>query len=494
MSAVLNPPGLHGPAGDSDGDEIARMRRLFERQRLAFDAAPYPELAARKAKLHRLIDALRRHQDDIVAAVDADFGVRAGVETKLVEVMGPILEARHALSHMGRWMKPRRRRTELLFLGNRAWVAYQPKGVVGIIGTWNFPLYLTLGPLVAALAAGNRAMIKVSELSPRCTVLLRSLLAECFAEDEVAICGGEVSAAQAFSSLPFDHLVFTGSPRVGREVMRAAAEHLTPVTLELGGKSPAIVGPDADLRDAALRIAHGKAFNAGQICVAPDYALVPRGKADAFAAAVAEAFARLYPTVSGNAEYTSLIAERHAARQRELLADAQAKGATLLRCGTDAGSGRQMPLTVATHVDAGMRLMQEEIFGPILPVLEYDSLDDAMALVRRGDRPLSLYALGLSAGDEARVLRQTHAGGVTFNDWGWHVFQHDLPFGGVGNSGMGTYHGEEGFRELSHAKGVFKRRRWFPVSLFYPPYGNLVQRLALKFFIGDPPTKPHKPR
>ena len=258
----------------------------------------------------KLIDALRRYQDDIVVAVNADFGVRASAETKLVEVMGPILEARHALSHMGRWMKPRRRSTELLFLTNRAWVAYQPKGVVGIIGTWNFPLYLTLGPLVAALAAGNRAMIKISEFSPRCTALLTSMLAECFDEDEVAVCGGDIGAAQAFNALPFNHLVFTGSPRVGRQVMRAAAEHLTPVTLELGGKSPAIVGPDADLRESALRIAHGKAFNAGQICVAPDYALVPRGKAEAFAAAVADAFTRLYPTVSGNAEYTSIITER----------------------------------------------------------------------------------------------------------------------------------------------------------------------------------------
>ena len=492
MTDLSQPP--FGPTSANESGDILRMRALFERQRLAFDAAPYPELAARKAKLHKLIAALRRYQDDIVAAVNDDFGVRAAAETKLVEVMVPILEARHALSHAGRWMKPRRRSTELLFMSNRAWVAYQPKGVVGIIGTWNFPLYLTLGPLVAALAAGNRAMIKVSEYSPRCTALLTTMLAECFDEDEVAVCGGEVAAAQAFSALPFNHLVFTGSPLVGRHVMRAASEHLTPVTLELGGKSPAIVGPDADLHDAALRIAHGKVFNAGQICVAPDYALVPRGKADAFAAAVAEAFKRLVPQVGGNAEYTSIITERHAARLRDLLADAQAKGATLLPCGADAGSGRQLPLTVVTHVNDGMRLMQEEIFGPILPVLEYERLDDAMALVRRGERPLSLYGLGLSAAEQARVLKETHAGGVTFNDWGWHVFQHDLPFGGIGNSGMGTYHGEEGFRELSHAKGVFKRHRWFPVGLFYPPYGNLVQRLAMKFFIGSAPTPTRPPR
>ncbi|MBP6780246.1 MAG: coniferyl aldehyde dehydrogenase [Ottowia sp.] len=460
------------------------MRRLFERQRSAFIAAPYPELAARKAKLRKLIDSLRRHQNAIVAAVNADFGVRAGAETKLVEVMGPILEARHALSHMGRWMKPRRRSTELLFMTNSAWVVYQPKGVVGIIGTWNFPLYLTIGPLVAALAAGNRAMIKFSEFSPRSTALVSQLLAECFDEDEVAVFGGAIEAAQAFNGLPFNHLVFTGSPAIGRHVMRAAAENLTPVTLELGGKSPAIIGPDANLRDAAKRIAHGKAFNAGQICVAPDYALVPRGKSADFVAAVRESFGKLYPTAIGNPEYTSIITERHAARLRQLLDDAQAKGATLHACGDVTVAGRQMPLTVATGVNDSMLLMQEEIFGPILPVLEYERLEDAMAVVQRGERPLSLYGFGLGAADEERVLKGTHAGGVTLNDWGWHVFQHDMPFGGIGNSGMGTYHGEEGFRELSHAKAVFKRHRWFPIGLFYPPYGNLVQRLSMRFYLG----------
>ena len=327
-------------------------------------------------------------------------------------------------------------------------------------------------------------MIKVSEFSPRTTALLRTMLGECFPEDEVAVCGGAVEAAQAFNALPFNHLVFTGSPRVGREVMRAASENLTPVTLELGGKSPAIVGIDADLRDAALRIAHGKAFNAGQICVAPDYALVPRGKAAEFATAVRDAFGKLYPSVRGNPEYTSIITERHAARLRHLLDDARAKGATLLSCGDASSAGRQMALTVVTDANDRMQLMQEEIFGPILPVLEYDRLDDALALVRAGERPLSLYAFGLSEAEQARVLKETHAGGVTLNDWGWHVFQHDLPFGGIGNSGMGSYHGEEGFRELSHAKSVFKRHRWFPVGLFYPPYGNVVQRLSMRLYLG----------
>jgi len=266
--------------------------------------------------------------------------------------------------------------------------------------------------------------------------------------------------------------------------MRSAAENLTPVTLELGGKSPAIVGPTADLREAAVRIAHGKAFNSGQICVAPDYALVPRGKSAEFAADVNDAFLKLYPTAGGNAEYTSIISDRHAARIRELLSDASARGATILSCGNDSGAGRQIPLHVVTHVNEGMRLMREEIFGPILPVVEYDRLEDAIALIRAGDRPLSLYAFGLHGGEQERTLKQTHAGGVTLNDWGWHVFQHDLPFGGIGNSGMGSYHGEEGFRELSHGKSVFKRRWWFPIGLFYPPYGNPVQRLSMWLYLG----------
>ena len=234
------------------------MRGLFDQQRKAFDAASFPELATRKGQLRQLIAVLQKHQNAIVDAVNADFGVRAPAETKLTEVIGPILEARHCLSHMRRWMKARRRSTELLFMTNSAWVEYQPKGVVGIIGPWNFPLYLTIGPLIAALAAGNRAIIKTSEFAPRTSELLRSMMAECFSEDQVAVVGGAVESAQAFSALPFNHLVFTGSPMVGRHVMRAAAQNLTPVTLELGGKSPAIVGPDADLRDAALRIAHGK--------------------------------------------------------------------------------------------------------------------------------------------------------------------------------------------------------------------------------------------
>jgi coniferyl-aldehyde dehydrogenase len=467
-----------------DAMEIERMRQVLRNQQAAFGEMPYPDAGHRRSNLRKLVAALKRHHHALVDAVNRDFGVRAGPETSLIEVLGPVLEARHALSHLGKWMKPRRRRTELLFMGNSAWVEYQPKGVVGIVGTWNFPVYLTLGPLAAALAAGNRAMIKVSETTPGTCAVLKQLIAECFDESEVAVLGGGPQVAQAFTALPFDHIVFTGSPQVGRSVMRAASENLTPVTLELGGKSPAIVGASADLDDAALRIAHGKVFNAGQICVSPDYAMVPRGQAQRFAQAVTQAFRRLVPTIAGNPEYTSIVSERHAARIRQMLDDARAKGAEVIACAQDAPQGRQIPLHVLLGVTGDMQVMREEIFGPLLPVVEYDDLDAALATVRRGERPLAMYGFGLGGAERRRLLRQSHAGGVTFDDWGWHVFQHDLPFGGVGNSGIGGYHGEEGFRELSHGKSVFRKRRWFPIGLFYPPYGNLVQRLALRFYLG----------
>ncbi len=476
------------PAGSSaDADEIARIGAVHARQRAAFALHSYPPAAERRAKLKALRSALRAHQDRLADAISDDFGGRSQFESKMADVLGPVLEINHALGHLGRWMRSRRRQTELLFATNRAYVMYQPKGVVGIIAPWNFPVYLALGPLVAALAAGNRAMIKMSEYTPRTTAAVRALLADCFAEDEVAVFGGAVAAAQAFAAVPFDHLVFTGSPAVAPQVMRAAAANLTPVTLELGGKSPAIVAPGADLGAAARAIAHGKTFNSGQICVSPDYALVPAAQVEAFASAVAAAFRGFVPEVRGNADYTSIVNDRQHSRLLNLLADARGRGATVTVAGT-IGPDRRLPLHVVTGVRDEMRIAREEIFGPILPVIGYETLADAIRYVASRPRPLALYPFGFDTAALATVLGATHSGGVTVNDWGWHVFNHDLPFGGTGTSGMGSYHGEEGFRELSHAKAVFKRHRYFPVGLFYPPYGNLVQRLALWIYLGKPPS------
>jgi len=366
-------------------------------------------------------------------------------------------------------------------------VHYQPKGVVGVIVPWNFPVYLALGPLVASLAAGNRVMLKMSELTPATNAVLRRMLGEIFSKDEVAVVGEELQDPTAFTTLPFNHIVFTGSPQVGKLVMRAAADNLTPVTLELGGKSPAIVLPDYSLRDAAKRIVHGKSVNGGQICVSPDYALVPSQRVEAFKAEARLAFQKLYDgRVEGNEDFTSVINPRHWQRLNELLDDARAKGATVTPCVEDGSSpdARRMPLYIVTGCTAEMRILKEELFGPILPVVSYEHVEDAIRFILNRPRPLALYCFSHDAEKRNAILKRTHAGGVSINDWGWHVVNHDAPFGGIGNSGMGSYHGVEGFRELSHAKTVFKRHRLFPTGLFHPPYGNLVQRLTLKFFLG----------
>lgn len=459
------------------------MKARLERQRAAYARSPYPGAARRKENLRALRAALCRRKDALSEAMAQDFGGRARTESLLADVLGPVLEIDHALSHVGRWMKRRRRSTELLFFPNGAWVEYQPKGVVGIISPWNFPGYLTLGPLVAALAAGNRAMIKMSESTPATTEAMRALLAECFDQDEVWVTGGDAEVGKAFAALPFDHLVFTGSTEVGREVMRAAADNLVPVTLELGGKSPAIVSRSAHLEEAAARIVHGKVFNSGQICVSPDYALVPRELEPAFMNAARAAFAHLAPRPAGNPDYTCIVSDRHAARLQGLLDDARARGARVVACGESADP-RRLPLHLVANVDDTMRIAREEIFGPLLPVLPYERTEDAVSYVAARPRPLALYYFGRDRREAAAVRRETHSGGVTLNDWGWHVMQHDLPFGGIGASGMGSYHGEEGFRALSHARAVFRERRFFPIALFYPPYGRLVQRAVLRLFLG----------
>jgi coniferyl-aldehyde dehydrogenase len=465
-------------------DAATRIARVFQAQRQAFAGLRHPSAEQRRANLRALKRQLHRYQDLLVEAMSRDFGFRAPAESKMLDVLPSTLEINHAISHVKRWMRPSRRTTELLFKTNSLRVIYQPKGVVGVIVAWNFPIYLALGPLAAALAAGNRVMIKMPEITPATNAVLRRLLGEVFDEDHVALVGEELADPNVFTSQPFDHIVFTGSPAVGRIVMRTAAENLTPVTLELGGKSPALVMPGYSIAEAATRIAHGKATNCGQICVSPDYALVPRTQVGVFVDAVKAAFARSFGgSTDGHHDYTALVNERHHARIVGLLDDARAKGATVVSCG-HGGSGRQMPLQVVTGVRPDMRVAQEEIFGPILPVIAYDTVDEAVATINRGERPLAMYLFSHDAAAREAILRRTHAGGVTINDWAWHVLNHDAPFGGIGHSGMGTYHGVEGFRELSHAKTVFKRHRFYPIGLFYPPYGNLVQRLVMKLWLG----------
>jgi len=464
----------------------ARVAHLFAAQQAAYRADPCPSADERRRRLKALKHQVARHQDVLAEAMSRDFGHRSHAESKMLDLLGSVLEANHAISHVRRWMKPSRRRTELLFLTNSVRVLYQPKGVVGVIVPWNFPVYLALGPLVAALAAGNRVMVKMPEVTPATNAALKALLAEVFDEDLVAVVGEELGDPNLFTSQPFDHIVFTGSPQVGRVVMRTAAENLTPVTLELGGKSPALVTRHYPVADAARRITHGKATNGGQICVSPDYALVPREQVEAFIAGVRGTFEQFYGgRTEGNADYTAVVNERQLQRMQAVLDDARAKGARIESCGPQPAAGRQVPLQIVTNLRDDMRILQEELFGPILPVVPYDALEDAIAFINARPRPLALYCFSHDRAERKTLLRHTHSGGVAINDWGWQVVNHDAPFGGVGNSGMGNYHGVEGFRELSHARTVFKRHRFFPIDLFYPPYGNLVQRLALRLFLGE---------
>ncbi|PWK86816.1 coniferyl aldehyde dehydrogenase [Fulvimonas soli] len=458
-------------------DTASPLGERLERMRAAQRAQPMPDWPARRARLRALEALLLQHRDAIGAAIDADFGGRPREETDLLEIFPGLSAVRHALAHGRRWMKPRRRLAELLFLPARTELRPQPLGVVGIIVPWNYPLYLAVGPLVDALAAGNRAMVKMSEYTPRFSALFAELAARHFPGGEVDVVTGDADVAQAFSALPFDHLLFTGSTAVGRHVMRAAAANLTPVTLELGGKSPAIVGPGADFARAVERIVFGKLVNAGQTCIAPDYVLLPRGRVEEFVQAARATAARMYPDIARNGQYASIVSERQHARLRALRDEAVAAGARAEALGAEDPARRRLPPTLLLGATDAMRVMQEEIFGPLLPLLPYDTLDEAIAYVAARPHPLALYLFERDRAAIEKVLSLTVAGGVTVNDTLYHIAQHGLPFGGIGPSGMGGYHGEAGFRTFSHLKPVFRQARLNGAGLLNPPYGARFRRM-----------------
>lgn len=467
---------------DQTNSELERLQSLLEQQRRAFQADPYPSAADRVQWLDALHRLLASNQQAIIEAISADFGNRSADETRLAEIMPSLHGIHYARRRLQRWMKPSRRSVGLAFQPASAKVVYQPLGVIGIIVPWNYPLYLAIGPLIGALAAGNRVMLKMSESTSATGLLLKDLLAQVFPEDQVAVVLGEADVGIAFSRLPFDHLLFTGSTSIGRQVMRAAAENLTPVTLELGGKSPAIVSANVPLADAAERIAFGKTLNAGQTCVAPDYVLVPRARIEGFIEAYRQVIRRFYPQLSDNPDYTSIINPRQQARLQDYLDDAQAKGARLLPL-FEQSQDRRMPHHLLLDVTDEMRVMQDEIFGPLLPIVPYDDLEQALAYVNARPRPLALYYFGYDKAEQQTVLERTHSGGVCLNDTLLHVAQDDLPFGGVGPSGMGHYHGHEGFLTFSKAKGVFIKQRFNASRLIYPPYGKALQKLVYRLFI-----------
>lgn len=453
-------------------DDLQRLRAAQARE-------PMPAWPVRAQRLRTLERMLLEQRQSFAAAINADFGQRPTEETDLLEVFPSLSAIRHALKHGRRWMQPRRRLASLLFLPARTELRPQPRGVIGIIVPWNYPLYMAAGPLVDALAAGNRAMIKMSEFTPRFSALFAEQVAKYFAPDEVLVVNGDTTVAQAFSALPFDHLLFTGSTAVGREVMRAAAANLTPVTLELGGKSPAIIGPGARFESAVERIVFGKLVNAGQTCIAPDYVLLPRSRESEFIELAKKLVGQMYPQLEDNPQYASIVSARQFQRLTALRDEAKAAGARVHPLGatTEDPARRMLPPQVLSGVGEGMAVMREEIFGPLLPLVPYDSLEDAIAYITARAHPLALYLFETDKRRIDEVLAQTHAGGVSLNDTLYHVAQHDLPFGGVGNSGMGGYHGEAGFRTFSHLKPVFRQARWNSAGLLNPPYGARFRRL-----------------
>ena len=460
------------------GDLAARLDAL----RGAWRADPDPSLAARQRVLDALGEMLLNHQGEWCAAVSADFGHRSDTETRLAELFPSMEGIRHAKKHLARWMKPQGRPVSFWFKPARARVRPQPLGVIGVIVPWNYPVYLALGPMLAALAAGNRVMVKMSEFTPN-TGALMAALCKRYLAGWVDVVEGDANVAAAFSALPFDHLLFTGSTAVGRHVMRAASEHLTPVTLELGGKSPCIVAPGFDARRAADCIVVGKMLNAGQTCVAPDYLLVPEGEAPALVDAIKAAATRMYPTLAANPDYTAIVNARHHARLTGLLAEAAAQGARLTEVNPkaeDLAACGKLPLTLVEGAPEGTRLMQDEIFGPLLPIVPYRSFDEALAYVNARPRPLALYLFDTDQARIARAERETVAGGMCVNTTVLHVAQDDLPFGGVGASGIGHYHGHEGFLTFSKLKPVLAMPRLNTLWLLHAPYGARARWLLAR--------------
>jgi coniferyl-aldehyde dehydrogenase len=458
-----------------------RLQSLFDAQHSASRAQVAVSLAVRRERLLKLQTLLEVQGAALAQAVQADFGVRSAQLTEIADlfVLRTLLSS--TLKNLPQWMKPVKVRTPLYLQPAHACLQRQPLGVVGVISPWNYPVQLSLGPVITALAAGNRVMLKPSELTPQTSALLADLIGKIFAPDELCVVQGEASVAAEFASLPFDHLFFTGSTVVGRKVAQAAAANLTPTTLELGGKSPCLIDVSCDLDQAAIKIAHGKLLNAGQTCIAPDYVLLPRGREAAFGEAFASAVAKLFPTIAGNPDYAAIISPHHHERLQALLAQAEGGGARLQVVNPGAantsGASRQMAPVLVFDAPPDSKLLHEEIFGPILPVLAYGSLDEAIGYINARPRPLALYWFGLDTASRDKVLARTVSGGVTVNDTLMHIAHPNLPFGGVGESGWGAYHGETGFLRLTQQKPVLVQSRWARGDLFYPPYGKRFDRI-----------------
>jgi coniferyl-aldehyde dehydrogenase len=454
------------------------LRAVFAKQRDVFHKDGAPSLAKRRADLRKLKTAILVRRQAYEAAIDADFGHRPARETAITELLPTIQGIEHLSNNLARWMRPRRRRVAMHLRPGTAKVHYQPLGVVGIMSPWNYPVGLSLMPLATAIAAGNRAMLKPSEFTPRTTELMAATLSGIFPETEVAVITGGPDIGAAFSTLPFDYLFFTGSTEVGRKVMRAASDNLVPVTLELGGKSPAIIDQGFSVFRAAKSIVFGKLVNAGQTCIAPDYDLVQEAAVAPFISAFQQNYQNAYPRGVLDDAYTAIINQRHYERLTGLIEDARMKGADIIEvCAHDLHREKTMAPTLILGATDEMAVMREEIFGPVLPIISYRVIEEAISYVNLRPRPLALYLFSGRKKVIEQVLSHTTSGNVTVNDTMLHYAVDDLPFGGVGPSGMGAYHGEAGFRSLSHAKGVFSQARWNFADMARAPFGRMTDRV-----------------
>ncbi len=458
---------------------------IFLQQKQYFANNTYPSYQERISDLNKLKKIIIDNQEVFISAMSQDFGHRSAGDSRIGDILTTVMGINYAIKKLKSWMKPEKKHIDLLFQPAKGSVIYQPKGVIGIIAPWNYPLFLTLGPLTAALAAGNTAMMKMSEYTPKTNSLLAKLVANVFPTEQVAIVCGEADMAAEFSSVAFDHLFFTGSTNVGKLVMKAAAENLVPVTLELGGKSPTIIDNDMDIKTAVSRLILGKSLNSGQTCVAPDYIFCPQNKVAELTQAFKDYYQSMYPNIQENDDCTCIINDAQKARIDNLLVDAKAQGATIIPLieGNDNSQSRKMPLALLTNVNDDMSVMQQEIFGPLLPIIGYQDVSEAITYINNKPRPLALYICSFNKKFQQQVLLNTHAGGVCINDATFHVVIDDLPFGGIGASGMGQYHGSEGFKTFSHGKSVLSRGRISFGTLLFPPFGNKIHQLVYKLFI-----------
>ena len=465
-------------------ETINNMHRVLELQKSLNIKEGAPSLELRSDRLDRIVSMVTKYKSEIISALQDDFGNRDPVMSAVTEVDSVIGPMMHAKKNLKKWMKTEKRKaaiaplgSALSLLGAKAEIRYQPKGVVGAISPWNFPLNLALAPLGGILSAGNRVMLKPSELTPASSDLTKLMIEEFFDESEIAVFIGDPEVGAAFSGLAFDHLIFTGGTAIAKHVMKAASENLVPLTLELGGKSPVVVGKSSKIKDTASRVMQGKTMNAGQICLAPDYALVPEESVDEFVQATVDVTSEMYPDMKDNDDFTSIINQKHYDRIQGYISDAKEKGAEVVEINPSNEDFSQqphhkIPPTIILNPTEDMQVMQEEIFGPVLPVKTYKDVSETVDYINSKDRPLGLYYFGEDSKEKDYVLDNTTSGGVTVNDVISHIQMEDLPFGGVGPSGMGSYHGYDGFKEFSHAKAVYKQTRFNLMKLagLVPPY------------------------